>query len=264
MPEAPVLVECDPLRVAQIVSNLLNNAAKFTDAGGTIELALEDAADVARIRVTDTGIGIAPDKLDTVFDMFVQLDATLERTHGGLGIGLTLVKSLVELHGGTVEARSAGHGHGSEFIVSLPVAATGDRSHEVDHTPKPIAHRFLIVDDNEDSAESLAMLLRALGSEVQTAFSGHDALELVPEHRPDVVLCDIGMPGMSGYEVARRLRKTPGVDRAFMLIALTGFGTEDDRRRSFDAGFDAHLVKPIDLEKLQSTLDALRGGRAEA
>jgi PAS domain S-box-containing protein len=265
LPEAPVLVECDPLRLAQIVSNLLSNAGKFTDTGGTIALAVEDAGEVARIRVTDSGIGIPTDKLDTVFDIFVQLDATLERTHGGLGIGLTLVKSLVELHGGTVEAKSAGLGRGSEFIVSLPVAATGDRSHEVDHMPAPIAHRFLVVDDNEDSAESLAMLLRALGSEVQTAFSGHDALELVPAHRPDVVLCDIGMPGMSGYEVARRLRQTPGVERTFMLIALTGFGTEDDRRRSFEAGFDAHLVKPIDLEKLQSTLDALRGGgRAEA
>jgi CheY-like chemotaxis protein len=220
--------------------------------------------DTAVLRVRDTGIGIAPEMLPKVFELFVQVDHATTRAQGGLGIGLTLVRSLVEMHGGTVEARSDGPGKGSEFVVRLPLAATpgavpggeAGGGNPADLAPPP-AHRLLVVDDNVDAAESLAVLLRLQGHEVRVAHDGPGALSLVGVYRPEVVFLDLGMPGMDGYEVARRLRRQfgPGDVR---LAALTGWGQPEDRRRSQEAGFDLHLVKPVDPTTLEQVLAGLR------
>jgi CheY-like chemotaxis protein len=259
LPDHPVLLEVDPARMAQVLSNLLNNAAKYTDEGGEIGLVAErEGRDVA-IHIRDNGTGIAPELLPHIFDMFTQADQTLSRSRGGLGIGLTLVRSLVEMHGGRVTAHSAGPGLGSEFTVRLPVAAgtpaetpadgpTGDES-----IPRLPRRRILVVDDNRSNATSLGVLLRALGQDVEMAYDGPAALELVRRRRPDLVLLDIGLPGMDGYEVARRCREDEGT-RRIMLVAMTGYGKEEDRRRSHEAGFNVHLVKPVNLEDLQMIL----------
>jgi CheY-like chemotaxis protein len=207
--------------------------------------------------VRDTGVGIAPDKLASVFDLFTQVDRSLDRAEGGLGIGLTLVKSLTELHGGTVEARSEGPGRGAEFVVRLPVARTPPAP-DAGQADRPALgrsppRRILVVDDNVDAAESLGMLLRLGGHDVRTAYDGMAAIQVASEFRPEVVLLDIGLPGISGYEVARRLRRESGLEDVF-LVALTGYGQEEDRRRSQEAGFDSHLVKPADPTKLQELL----------
>jgi PAS domain S-box-containing protein len=266
VPDQPVWVRADPVRLAQVVSNLLTNAAKYTGPDGEIGLAVEESDGQAVVRVRDTGIGIAPDVLPKVFDLFFQADTSASGTQGGLGIGLTLVKSLVELHGGTVEAHSPGPGQGSEFVVRLPIlqepdteSRNGDRAPV--RTPDPGAgrsKRVLVVDDHADAADSLAMLLRMEGHDVRIARNGPAAVESAQADPPDVVLLDLGMPGMDGFEVARRLRQGPAA-RTF-IAALTGWGQEEDRRRTREAGFDHHLVKPADPNDLRELL-ARVGGR---
>lgn len=250
----PINVAGDPVRLTQVFANLLNNAAKYTNHGGHITVETRRVNGDACVSIKDDGIGIAPALLPQVFDMFMQVDRSTRRSQGGLGIGLTLVRSLVGMHGGTVEARSEGPGLGSEFVVKLPLMADAQVSPATSRRVEPLpARRILIVDDSRDGGESLAMLLRVLGADVGLAHSGRMALECVETFRPDVVLLDIGMPGMDGYEVARRIRANPE-NRNISLIALTGWGQEEDRRRSVAAGFDHHLVKPADIEQLRQLL----------
>lgn len=248
VPPESLAVDVDPVRMAQVVSNLLTNAAKYTEAEGRLRLSVERDGGLAVLRVVDNGIGIAPAMLHRIFDLFVQADHTSTKAQGELGIGLTLVKNLVEMHSGTVEVHSEGLGQGSEFIVRLPIAApirhedqTG--SGQSVQPLKASGHRVLVVDDNQDAAESLAMLFTLQGHEVRTAYSGAAALEVTSTYRPDVVFLDIGMPGLDGHEVARRMRQQPGLE-AVMLVALTGWGQQEDRRRTTEAGFNHHLVKP--------------------
>ena len=244
----------DPVRLTQVFANLLNNAAKYTNHGGHIIVTTRRDNGDAVVSVKDDGIGIGPNALGQVFDMFMQVDRSTRRSQGGLGIGLTLVRSLVGMHGGSVEARSEGPGLGSEFIVRLPIlidiAATAEEARRMRPLP---SRRILIVDDSRDGGESLATLLRVLGAEVALAHSGRAALESVETFKPNVVLLDIGMPGMDGYEVARRIRANP-MNRDISLIALTGWGQDEDRRRSVAAGFNHHLVKPADIEQLRQLL----------
>jgi signal transduction histidine kinase len=266
MPPRLVWVEGDLTRLAQVVLNLLNNAAKYTEEGGHITLTLdapapEDGrpAEVV-LRVRDTGVGIPPEMLPRVFDLFTQVDRTLDRSQGGLGIGLTLVRRLVEMHGGRAEAHSEGAGKGSEFVVRLPALAGAVPAPRTDAEgaaePAGPPRRILVVDDNLDSAHSLATLLRLFGNEVLEAHDGAAALEAAGAFRPDVAILDIGLPGMDGYELARRLRRLPGLEHV-RLAALTGYGSEQDRRRSRAAGFDDHLVKPVELETLQAFLNGV-------
>ena len=254
VPVEPEVLECDPVRLTQVVANLLNNAARYSEPGGQIRLAVRRERGEVVISVRDTGIGIPPDLLPRVFEPFMQVDRT-HHAQGGLGIGLALVKSLVELHGGTVAAHSDGPGTGSEFVLRLPAGPA--RMPSVDPTCGGLSAlaspRVLVVDDNEDAAESLGVLLQLLGAVVEVAFDGPAAIEAVVSHRPAAVLVDIGMPGMDGHEVARRIRELPGSD-GITLIALTGFGQEEDRHRSRSAGFDHHLVKPADVVALQALL----------
>ncbi len=259
LPDQPLYVMGDPQRLAQVLANLLNNAAKYTADGGQIRLTVQRDEDAALVRVQDNGAGIAPEKLPHVFEMFMQTGRTLDRA-GGLGIGLTLVRSLVEMHGGTVEARSDGLGRGSEFIVRLPLAPHVPEEPPPleprdERKPAPVApaRRILVVDDNLDAAESLATLLEFAGHEVRIAHDGPAALEAARQFLPDVVLLDIGMPGMSGYQVARKLREEPAL-RHILLVAQTGWGQEDDRRRAQEAGFDYYLVKPIVPRELQELI----------
>jgi signal transduction histidine kinase/ActR/RegA family two-component response regulator len=257
-PAEPVTVMADPVRLAQIVANLLNNAAKYTQEGGRISLSGYRDENHAVVSVRDTGIGIPIDVLPRVFDLFAQADPSYRRAQGGLGIGLTLVRTLVGLHGGSVEAKSEGVGRGSEFIVRLPLAAElgHRRAAQRDQWNDVFAsHRILIVDDSPDAAESLAMLLAGLGADVRTATDGSAALEELEAYRPSLMLLDIGMPGMDGLEVARRARER--VDSRLTVIALSGWGQDDDRRRSREAGIDYHMVKPIDLDELGKLLTAL-------
>jgi CheY-like chemotaxis protein len=249
-------VEADATRLAQVVSNLLNNAAKFTKEGGHIRLTVEAGPGEAVVRVRDDGVGIPAELLPHLFDLFTQGDRSLARSEGGLGIGLTLVKSLVEMHGGGVEAHSEGPGKGSEFVVRLPTlasepapAAEGGEGGPSSPPPSP-CRRVLVVDDNVDAAESLAMMLRVWGHEVRTAYDGLAALNAAGQVHPEVILLDIGLPRMDGYEVARRLRERAST-RGVLLVALTGYGQEEDRRRAKEAGFDAHLTKPADSTTLQ-------------
>jgi two-component system CheB/CheR fusion protein len=256
LPERPVVLEGDQVRLAQVISNLLTNAAKYTEKAGRIWLAAEADGDEVVIRVRDSGVGIAPDLLPRVFDLFVQAERSLARSHGGLGVGLTLVKRLVEMHGGTVEAHSAGVGHGSEFVIRLPVRrAEPDEAggRPPGETPRQIGatRRVLVVDDNVDAADSAAILLRLWGHEVQTVYDGLGVLQAVRDFRPDVILLDIGLPGMTGYEVAQQLRAQPGLE-SVVLAAMTGYGQDDDRRRSREAGFTHHLTKPLDPERLHA------------
>lgn len=254
-----LLLDADPVRLAQVVANLLTNSAKYTEANGRIWLTAAREENQAVLRVRDTGIGIAPDMLPHVFDLFVQADQTSAKTQGGLGIGLTLVKNLVEMHGGRVEAHSEGLGKGCEFVVRLPLTArqadepVDAKVAEVSQPAPKSGHRLLVVDDNHDAAISLAMLLRMLGHEVEVANDGRSALEMAPAIRPSVIFLDIGMPGMDGYEVARRLRQRPDMKHV-VLVALTGWGQQADRRRSKDAGFNHHLVKPAEAKAIQMLL----------
>jgi signal transduction histidine kinase len=262
IPSGPIYLNADPARIFQIVNNLLNNACKFTPRGGHIwltverENASEDAcaeaastrlASQVAIRVRDTGIGIAADEFGHVFDLFTQIDMSLERSFTGLGIGLTLVKTFAEMHGGAVEVSSAGVGQGCEFVVCLPMLGEA----EAPASPPPATEaavttslRILIVDDNHDSADMLAMLLQFSGHETHTAHDGLAAVMAAAKLQPDVIFLDIGLLVLNGYEAARRIREQPQGERP-VLVALTGWGQEEDRRQSRDAGFDAHMVKPI-------------------
>jgi signal transduction histidine kinase/CheY-like chemotaxis protein len=249
-PSRPVWVTADLTRMTQVVGNLLTNAAKYSEDEGRIELTLEENGE-ATVRVRDRGVGIAAEMLPRVFDLFTQAGRTLDRSDGGLGIGLTLVRSLVELHGGTVSASSAGLGRGSEFVVRLPIRAQPPvPTADVSVTVEPAHHRrILVVDDNSDAGDSLAMLLEMTGHQVQIARNGMQAVEIASLFKPDVGLLDIGLPGMNGYELAKRLRNEP-FGKDLLLIALTGYGQEDDRRRTREAGFDHHLTKPADTNVL--------------
>jgi PAS domain S-box-containing protein len=260
LPLQPVRLRADAVRLAQVFSNLLNNSAKFTEPGGHIWLTVERPDGEIRVSVKDTGIGIAPEMLPRIFDLFSQDSSAGVRTSEGLGIGLSLVKGLVEMHGGSIEARSSGPGLGSEFIVRLPLpepeapgladgVATAAR-------PPQIRHRVLVVDDNRDSADTLAMLLSVMGNEVRTAYGGEPALETAEDLRPDVVLLDVEMPGLDGHETCRRMREQAWARTAF-IIALTGWGQETDRQRTREAGFDHHMVKPIDPDALESLLSSV-------
>lgn len=261
LPSEPIHLDADPTRLAQVVSNLLNNAARYTERGGRIRLSAECRGDEAVIRVGDTGIGIPPEMLSRIFEMFTQADRSVDRSQGGLGVGLTLARRLVELHGGTIEARSQGSGTGSEFVVRLPAVARsieekprpGQRSNVLDFSS---ALRVLVVDDNEDSAAGLGILLEMTGNEVRTAHDGVEALGAAESFRPDVVLLDIGLPKMDGYDVARTIRRQPWGERT-VLIAVTGWGEASDRQRSAEAGFDHHLVKPVDIGGLMQLLSTL-------
>ncbi|HEV2855762.1 MAG TPA: PAS domain S-box protein [Thermoanaerobaculia bacterium] len=262
IPGEPLLVEGDPTRLSQIVMNLLNNAAKYTPEGGHIRLAVEKDGEQVLIRVRDTGIGIPEDLLPKVFNLFAQGERALDRTEGGLGIGLTLVRQLVQMHGGSVEAHSEGLGRGSEFVIRLPLFAAPPSSEHpsLQDTERSLpsgSRRVLVVDDNRDSVESMALLLQIWGHEIRTAYDGPEALAVAAEYRPDVVLLDIGLPGMNGYEVAQRLRELPRLERA-VIVAVTGYGQESDRQRARRAGFDRHLVKPVDPAALQNLLATAR------
>ena len=267
IPAEPITIEGDLVRLAQVVANLLINAAKYTEPGGQIWLTVRREADQVTISVRDTGAGIPPEMLPRVFDLFMQVDLHSNRAQGGLGIGLALVKSLVEMHGGTVEGRSEGVGRGSEFVVRLPLAVMlpsistpGSGSGQPAIAPP---RRVLVVDDNKDAADSLAMLLKLIGADIRVVYSGADALKAFASFKPEVVLLDIGMPGMDGYEVARRLRNEPSSE-SVMLIALTGWGQEEDRRRSESFGFDQHLIKPPEIETLKTLLFSLGGNPKSA
>lgn len=255
-------VEADPARVAQVVVNLLTNASKYSESGTRIFVRTERDGDRARLRVQDEGVGIAPDMLDRIFEPFTQQNQTLARSEGGLGLGLTIVRSLVDLHGGTVAARSGGPGRGSEFIVELPLAyarsdeGPRDLPLELRRDVRTKPARILVVDDNADAAATLSELLTALGHVVETAHDAPSAIELASSFRPEIGLLDIGLPVMDGYELARRLRATVGA-AALHLVAVTGYGLESDRERSAAAGFSEHLVKPVDLEALQKVVERL-------
>jgi CheY-like chemotaxis protein/two-component sensor histidine kinase len=258
LPEEPLQVVADRVRIQQILENLILNAVKYTEPGGQIEVSAEAHLSEVVIHVRDNGIGISPEKLSQVWELFVQVDESSERTRKGLGIGLALVRDLVKRHGGTVEAHSDGLGKGSLFTVRLPRAMRGDAPvPKPEAKPEPEAasgaRRVLIVDDNIDAAETLAMMLGILGQETRQAHDGHAAVTAAAEYKPEVVFMDIGLPGLSGHEAASRIRKDLGMGDVYM-IALSGYGTEEDRRKSLYAGFDAHLVKPLDPAALPSIL----------
>ncbi len=255
LPEEQLWLEGDPVRLAQILANLLNNAAKYTDDGGRISVRASRDGDSAIIAVRDNGVGIAPEVLPQMFAMFSRGARSSARAQGGLGIGLALARRLAEMHGGTLDAQSAGPGQGSEFTVRLPMSdAPGPEPGEHDAEAALLTQqRILVVDDNRDAADSLGMILRFIGADVRIAHDGPGALEIFPEYNPAVVFLDIGMPGMDGYEVARSLR-TRYPDRSTAIVALTGWGQADDRRRAQDAGFDHLLVKPTNIDELQSLL----------
>ncbi len=282
LPPGPMIVDADLTRLAQVFLNLLNNAAKYTERGGRIELMAsgewrvasgepENPATLATrhstldtpfvvVSVTDTGIGIPADKLPTLFEMFSQVEEALSRSQGGLGIGLCLVKRLVEMHGGSVEAKSGGLGQGSEFVVRLPIVVEQtyprQASDDGDQAQPTSDLRILVVDDNRDAAESLAMLLKMMGNNVHTAHDGEEAVTAAREFQPQLVLCDIGLPKLNGYEACRQM-KAQAWDKNMILIAVTGWGQDDDRRKSAAAGFDHHLIKPVDPQALMKLLAKL-------
>ncbi|WP_139559275.1 PAS domain S-box protein [Methylotetracoccus oryzae] len=260
LPSEPLIVEADPVRLTQVIANLLNNAAKYMDQGGRIHVTAERSGDEAMLSVRDEGIGIAAENLPRVFELFGQIDRSLNRAQSGLGIGLALVRRLVEMHGGRVEARSEGLGQGSEFVVHLPLAAPVPNlapplAASPPGIPSPL--RVVVVDDNRDAADTLAMLMTGLGSTVRVVYEGAAALEILPAFKPDMVLLDLGMPGMDGYEVARRIRQLPSEAR-IMLVAITGWGEDKDQQRTREAGFDHHLIKPVRLDALRELLTSLR------
>ena len=259
MPAEPLYVNGDAVRLTQVFGNLLGNSSKYTPRGGTIRVTARPRADAVEISFADNGIGIAADQLERIFEMFVQADRTSEVARAGLGIGLTLANRLVQLHGGSIEASSAGAGRGSEFVVRLPIAAErleGEtRAVATPHSGR--AYRVLVVDDNVDAASSLALLLQMAGHKASHAHDGPSALEAAEKERPELILLDIGLPTLNGYEVCRRIRRQPWA-ASVLLIALTGWGQEEDRRRSREAGFDGHLVKPVEYAELMALLDRLQ------
>jgi CheY-like chemotaxis protein len=254
-PETPVWVKADSIRLNQVLANLLDNAFQFTNRGERVEVHLTVEEHQAQVAVRDTGVGIDAQMLPLIFDAFIQADRTLERSRGGLGLGLTVVKGLVELHGGNVEAASDGPGRGSVFTFRLPVepepqALTGSSA-----SPERARQglRVLVIEDNHDTADSLCLFLTLLGHQARAAYTGPEGVYLAREWRPDLVLSDIGLPGLNGHGVARALRLDP-ITSGARLIALTGYGMEEDRRRSREAGFDHHLVKPVDPDELRGLL----------
>jgi signal transduction histidine kinase/ActR/RegA family two-component response regulator len=262
VPHEPITIAGDGIRLTQVFANLLTNAAKYTNRGGHIWLTVKRERAFAVVSVRDNGIGIAPEQLESVFEMFTQIDRSNRRTQGGLGVGLTLVRSLVTLHSGRVEARSDGAGKGSEFVVHLPILTEGRVRTDQRESEAPFpGRRVLVVDDNRDAAETLGALLAELGATVEVACSGGKAFETLESFNPDTVLLDLGMPDMDGYEVSRRIRQAPEY-RGLLVIALTGWGQEEDRRRSREAGFDHHLVKPPDIDALRQLFlsDRAAGG----
>ncbi len=273
LPPDPIYLQADLVRLVQVFSNLLNNACKYSEPGSEISLTVKqdtapqnEAGKRVVVSVRDTGIGLAADMLPEIFELFTQVQGAFERAsgqtatpaQGGLGIGLTLVKQLVEMHGGSVQAYSEGLGQGSTFVVRLPTVSEQTQNIEdSDSEPQTMnPRRILIVDDNEDSAMTLAMLFEITGDETQTAYDGLKSVEAAETFRPDIVLLDIGLPGLSGYEVARKIREQPWGE-AMVLVALTGWGQPEDRQKSKEAGFDGHMVKPVDHETLLKLLDEL-------
>ena len=259
LPNEPVYLDADLTRLAQVFSNILNNSAKYTDSGGQIKLTAQADSTELVVKVQDTGIGIPSGALPGLFTMFAQVEHSLERSQGGLGIGLALVRGLVEMHGGTVEAHSAGVGQGSEFVVRLPIApdrVDDSKRQTVDSSPAAPRRRVLIVDDNRDGATSLGTMLSLLGHDSRTANDGLEALRVAEDFRPDLILLDIGLPKLNGYDVCRRIRQQPW-GKAVFMVALTGWGQQDDRRRSEEAGFDQHIVKPLDTTALRRLLAGL-------
>ncbi|TMH55200.1 MAG: response regulator, partial [Betaproteobacteria bacterium] len=258
--DEPLQIDADATRLSQVLLNLINNAVKYTPEGGRVWLETRRENDVAVLRVRDNGIGISAALLPKVFDLFVQGDRSLDRTEGGLGIGLTLVRRLVEMHGGSVAAFSEGAGDGSEFVVRLPLAlgrvATPRMLPAEPESHPRIRRRLLVVDDNRDFANTLSLLLETFGHEVRTVYDGRAVVPMATDYRPDAVLLDIGLPGMNGYEIARELRSAPALAQV-TLVAFTGYGQDEDRRRVREAGFDFHLVKPVEVGELTRVIDAL-------
>lgn len=261
MPDEPLVLQADGARLSQVFANLLNNAAKYTAPGGSIEVAIEAKPLEVVISIKDTGVGLDVTELDRIFDMFVQIDRSTDDAHGGLGIGLTLVKNLVEMHDGHVVAKSNGKGCGSEFVVTLP-RAESERLQRAHPTPtqvqpeNPQLLKVLIVDDNEASAKSLGMLVEMMGHAVFLAFTGQDAVAKATEQKPQIIFLDIGLPDISGYEVCENLRHLPAVKHA-RIVAQTGWGQEEYKNRAREAGFDEFLVKPIDTKRLQEIIVGL-------
>jgi CheY-like chemotaxis protein len=247
-----VTVRADPARLAQIAGNLLHNAAKFTPAGGAVTVVVGQAAGHAELHVRDTGVGVAPEQLGRLFEPFAQVDQGLARTAGGLGLGLSLARALVEMHGGTLAGRSEGLGRGAEFVVTLPVAPAAPTSLPAT-VRKPPSRSIVIIEDNEDQAASLADVLSLDGHRVEIARDGRSGLELVRRVRPEVVLCDLGLPDLNGYEVARAIREDEALSQT-RLVALSGYAQPEDRERCHEAGFDAHLPKPADRDALDALL----------
>jgi CheY-like chemotaxis protein len=259
LPADPVMLDADLTRLAQVFTNLLTNSARYTEPGGRIWLTAAQQGGHAVVSVRDTGIGIPAESLPRIFDMFSQLDRNIERATGGLGIGLALVKGLVELHGGAVSAESEGDGKGSTFTVQLPALLAGARAPAgAEPVRSGPTRRILVVDDNRDSAASMASLLKLHGNEVRTAHDGMAAIDVAEEFRPEVILMDVGMPRLNGYDASRRIRERPWA-RSVIIIALTGWGQEGDRIQSREAGCDGHLVKPVDLSDLDRFLTDLAG-----
>jgi two-component system CheB/CheR fusion protein len=257
-PETPVWVQADATRMAQVIDNLLENARKFTEAGGQVDIVVEadPKRGLAVLRVRDTGIGVEPEILPLLFEVFSQADRSLDRGRGGLGLGLALVKRIVGLHGGKVHAQSQGAGRGSEFVVELPIQEESPalRQPGVRHSSQERLLRVLVVEDNRDSAESLRLLISMQGHDVNVAFSGLEGVAMARKSRPDVVICDLGLPGLDGFGVAQAIRKDPLLARA-KLIAVTGYGRFEDEQRAIQSGFDTHLVKPADPERLLQLLN---------
>ncbi len=260
LPDDPVYLDADPVRLAQVFVNLLNNAAKFTEAGGHIRLTAEQKGDEVVAAVKDSGIGIAQELLPHLFEMFTRVRPPVDRSPSGLGIGLALSKALIEMHGGSIEARSEGPGRGSEFIVRIPIARPpplqGLPSPDEESLVAPLRHKLLVADDNRDAAESLALLLGMAGYEVRVAYDGQEAVDLAEAFRPSMVLLDIGMPRLNGYEAARCIRQRPW-GKNIPLIAVTGWGKEEDKRRAMEAGFNAHMVKPVAPDALGALVRSL-------
>ncbi|MGH7174112.1 MAG: hybrid sensor histidine kinase/response regulator [Gemmataceae bacterium] len=258
LPAEPVYLDADETRIVQVLINLLGNAGKYTERGGSIHLSVARAGDEAVLRVRDNGVGIEAEMLGRIFDLFTQIGRSLHRAQGGLGVGLMLVRQLVELHGGRVSVHSDGPGKGSEFVVRLPIASRAAPSDPPGTSPQPgtasaaTACHILIIEDNNDARETLALLLKMLGHRVETAATGPDGVNLALASRPQVVLIDLGLPGLDGFEVARRIRAA--LAEGVRLVALTGYAQEEDRRRTNEAGFDAHLPKPVELEELNHVL----------
>jgi signal transduction histidine kinase/CheY-like chemotaxis protein len=257
-PERPLWIHGDAARISQVFGNVLHNAAKFTRHGGEVRVSLEERDGQAVLRVRDNGVGISAEMLARIFEPFMQAEQGLDRGAGGLGLGLTLVKRLVELHGGSVEARSAGEGEGAEFTITLPLDTQPEAG--ADPEPRPVSRsprRVLVIEDNVDSADTLRLLLRINGHEVEVCYSGAEGLGKARAFNPDAVLCDIGLPGMDGYELARAFRQDPALSRT-TLVALTGYASREDRDRAMAAGFDRHLVKPSSIEELERVLNESR------